>query len=98
MSTKELILERRHRTTVKELQRQWGSVADKAIQEPVVITSNGRDRHVLMGVDEYVKLILETRKSYLVRDLPDPLLGMLEDGLAELRVSEAIPDERHQIK
>lgn len=84
----------RYRTTVKELQRHWGSVADKAIQEPVVITSNGRDRHVLMSVDEYVRLVSETRKAYLVRDMPDPLIAMLDAGLTELRVPQGTSNER----
>lgn len=81
-----LTFEARTRTTVKELQRHWGTVADKAIREPVVITSNGRDRHVLMSVDEYLRLVSESRKAYLVRDLPEPLMTTLEAGLSELQV------------
>lgn len=81
-------LELTTRTTVKDLQRHWGEIADKALLEPVVVTSNGRPRHVLMGVAEYQRLVTESRKAYLVRDLPEPLMAMLEDGLTELRESK----------
>ncbi len=44
------------RISAAELQRQWGRVQDMALAEPVTITSNGRDRMVLLSADEYVRL------------------------------------------
>ena len=38
-----------------ECQRLWGKVQDMAISEPVTITSNGRDRMVLMSTEEYYR-------------------------------------------
>lgn len=94
----QLLLEGRTQTSVKDLQRHWGEVADKALLEPVVITSKGRPRHVLMSVAEYERIISETRKAYWVRDLPEPLLAVLEEGLAELRVPDGTLDDETQIR
>lgn len=80
------------RATVKDLQRRWGEVADRALVEPVVITSHGRARHVLLGVAEYQKLLLEARRASLVRDLPEPLMAVLEEGLGELRAAGDAPE------
>jgi hypothetical protein len=45
-----------------------------------------------MGVAEYQRMVAETRKAYLVRDLPEPLMAALDDGLDELRVPEGTED------
>jgi PHD/YefM family antitoxin component YafN of YafNO toxin-antitoxin module len=42
----------RHVTTA-ELIRSFGIYSDIALSEPVVITKNGRERLVLLNVDEY---------------------------------------------
>jgi prevent-host-death family protein len=41
------------RVSVKELLRNFSLLSDKALQEPLIITKNGRDRLVLVSVDEY---------------------------------------------
>jgi prevent-host-death family protein len=68
-----------------EIQRHWGEVADRALRDPVVITSKGRPRHVLMAYDEYQRLKARDRRAYRIEDLPDDLAQLLEDGLDELR-------------
>jgi prevent-host-death family protein len=44
------------RVSVKELLRNFSLLSDKALSEPVIITKNGRDRLVLVGVEEYLML------------------------------------------
>jgi prevent-host-death family protein len=39
-----------------EFQRKLGLYQDKALAEPVIITKNGRERLVLLSVDEYQRL------------------------------------------
>jgi prevent-host-death family protein len=39
-----------------EFQRNLGLYQDKALAEPVTITKNGRERLVLLSVDEYQRL------------------------------------------
>jgi len=41
------------RVSVKELLRNFSLLSDKALSEPVIITKNGRDRLVLVSVEEY---------------------------------------------
>ena len=42
------------RVSVKELVRNFSFLSDKALNEPVIITKNGRDRLVLVSVEEYL--------------------------------------------
>ncbi len=76
-----------------QIQRNWGSVSDQALRDPVVITAKGRPRHVLMAFDEYERLKARDRQACRLEDLPDDLAAMLEAGLNELRVPEATPDD-----
>ena len=41
------------RVSVKDLLRNFSLLSDKALNEPVIITKNGRDRLVLVSMDEY---------------------------------------------
>jgi PHD/YefM family antitoxin component YafN of YafNO toxin-antitoxin module len=44
------------RVTSKEIVRSFATLGDAALREPVVITKNGRDRLVLMSIEEYERL------------------------------------------
>ena len=41
------------RVSVKELLRNFSLFSDRALNEPVIITKNGRDRLVLVSYEEY---------------------------------------------
>ena len=41
--------------------RNFGSLSDKALTEPVTITKNGRERLVLLSVEEYERLMRRDR-------------------------------------
>jgi len=41
------------RVTTAELIRNFGTYSDIALSEPVIITKNGRERLVLLSVDQY---------------------------------------------
>ena len=45
------------RVTSSEAARNFSQLSDLALSEPVVVTKNGRDRLVLLGIDEYNFLI-----------------------------------------
>jgi len=63
------------RVSVKELLRNFSLLSDKALNEPVIITKNGRDRLVLLSVDEYLLMRdmigPDARTSANVSDNPD---------------------------
>ncbi len=41
------------RVSTADLIRNFGTYSDTALSEPVIITKNGRERLVLLNVDEY---------------------------------------------
>lgn len=53
------------RVTSAQLVRNFGQYSDAALSEPVVIMKNGRDRLVLLGVDEYnfMRAMLDERRE-----------------------------------
>ncbi len=41
------------RISSAQIIRNFGKYSDLALSEPIIVTKNGRDRLVLIGVDEY---------------------------------------------
>lgn len=54
-----------------EFQRHPGRYQDRALVEPVVVTHNGRERLVLLSVDEYHRLKRLDRVTLSARDLSE---------------------------
>ena len=44
------------KVSTAELVRNFGQLSDKALTEPLTITKNGRDRLILLSVEEYARL------------------------------------------
>lgn len=59
------------RVSAAELQRQWGRVQDLALAAPVTVTSNGRDRMVLLSTEEYNRLKRRDRQVLGLGDFTD---------------------------
>ena len=51
------------RLTTAELIRNFGSHSDAALAEPIIITKNGRDRLVLISIEQY-NLLRQALHSY----------------------------------
>lgn len=71
--------------TSAEFQRNLGLYQDKALAEPVTITKNGRERLVLMSVEEYARLKRRDRRVFLTSELPDEWIEAVENA--------KVPDE-----
>ena len=54
-----------------EFIKNYGALADKALQEPVTITRNGRDRLVLISSEEYERMRRRDRRVIRVEDMSD---------------------------
>jgi len=52
-----------------EFQRNIGLYQDKALSEPVFVTRNGRERTVLISVEEYTRLKRRDREALRVEEL-----------------------------
>ncbi|MEO8756206.1 MAG: type II toxin-antitoxin system prevent-host-death family antitoxin [Devosia sp.] len=64
--------------TSAELVRQFARYSDVALSEPVVVTKNGRARHVLLSVTEYERLKRRDQLAFSAADTPDRFLGDIE--------------------
>jgi prevent-host-death family protein len=79
------------RISSADLQKQFGSVADKALTEPVTITRNGRDRLVLMSVEEYDRLKRRDRRVVRLEDFTDEEMALI--ARAEVPAEHAYLDD-----
>jgi len=59
------------RVTQSEFQRAVETLTDRALQEPVTITKDGRDHVVLLSADEYARLRRRDRNVGLAAELPE---------------------------
>ncbi len=68
------------KVTTAEFIKGYGRLADQALSEPVVITKNGRDRLVLISVDEYERLILRDRRVYRAGEVPEDIADAIANA------------------
>ena len=55
-----------------EFQRNFGRYQDEALKQPVSITRNGRDRLVVLAVEEYQRLKRRDRTVQKVAEMNPP--------------------------
>ncbi len=72
------------RVSSAEFQRNFGVYQDKALTEPVAITRNGRQRLVMVSVDEYRRLKRRAREVLPIEALSDADL----DAIARTDMAE----------
>ena len=59
------------RVTSREFQRNFGRFQDEALKSPLSIARNGRDRLVVLSIEEYERLKRRDRRALLVEELSD---------------------------
>jgi prevent-host-death family protein len=77
--------------TVSELQRNIGAAQDSADREPVFITRNGREKYVLLSIDEYRRLKRRDREVLGVDQLSEEDIRAI--ALAEVPAEYAYLDD-----
>ncbi len=65
------------RVTTAEFIKGYGALADKAMSGPVTITKNGRDRLVLISIEEYERLRRRDRRVLLAEDVAEADLALI---------------------
>ncbi len=65
------------RVSTADFIKNFGTLADQALSEPVRITKHGRDRLVVMSAAEYDRLKRRARQVFLSEDLPDHVLELI---------------------
>lgn len=71
--------------------KNYGTLADKALQEPVTITRNGRDRLVLISSEEYHRMRASYRRARRADELADEEIDLISK--AEVPAEYAYLDE-----
>ncbi len=78
--------------TSTEFQRNVGTYTDRALKEPLMITNHGRERLVLISVEDYTRLrMLDNREVLLAEDLPEALIHDLNSRIEKDAAEGVIP-------
>jgi PHD/YefM family antitoxin component YafN of YafNO toxin-antitoxin module len=65
------------KVTTADFIKNYGTLADKALLEPVTITKNGRDRLVLVSADEYARLKRRDRRVVRLEDFTEDEVALI---------------------
>ena len=76
------------RVTTADFIKNYGSLADKALLEPVTITKNGRDRLVVLSAGEYERLKRRDRTVIRAGELT-------EEEIAQIAKAEVPGEHAH---
>lgn len=57
------------KVSTAEFIKNFGTLADKALQEPITITKHGRDRFVLVAAAEYERLERRDRRVVALEEM-----------------------------
>ncbi len=68
-----------------EFQRNFGRYQDEALKHPVSITRNGRDRLVVLSVEEYQRLKRRERVVFKTEDLSEAEMQAITQGGMDAR-------------
>lgn len=63
-----------------EFQRNIGTYQDRALTEPVFVTRNGREKTVLLSVEEYRRLKRRDRDALAVEQFSDAELAAIAEA------------------
>jgi prevent-host-death family protein len=65
------------KVSTAEFIKNYGTLADHALREPVTITRNGRDWLVVLSADEYARLKRRDRRVVRTGELTDEDLALI---------------------
>lgn len=65
------------KVTTADFIKNYGTLADKALSEPVTITKNGRDRLVILSADEYARLKRRDRRVVRLEDFTEEEIALI---------------------
>jgi prevent-host-death family protein len=80
------------KVSAAEFQRNIGRYQDMALLQPIAVTRNGRERTVMISVEEYRRLKRRDRQVLALEDFTDTDIAALEQTTAP-QSSKAFDDE-----
>jgi PHD/YefM family antitoxin component YafN of YafNO toxin-antitoxin module len=72
------------RVSTAEFIKNYGTLADKALMEPVIITKNGRDRLVMVSAEEFERLKRRDRRVVRIADWTEEELALMSKGIEQM--------------
>jgi prevent-host-death family protein len=66
------------KVTSAELVRNFSELSDQALTEPIIITKNGRERLVLLAIEDYQRLKKRERRVWRAGEVPDDIMALIE--------------------
>jgi len=60
--------------------KNYGTLADKALSEPITITKNGRHRLVMLSAEEYARLRRRDRRVVRLEDFSDEEMALIAEA------------------
>lgn len=74
------------RVTIANFTKKYGTLADRALTEPITIMKNGRDCLVILSAEKYERLRRRDRHAALLKELTEAKVGVAE--VDPIRASE----------
>lgn len=71
-------MEKMVKVSSAEFQKNFGRYQDVALTQPVTVTRNGRDRMVMLSVEEYQRLKRRDRRVMSVSDFTEADIAAIE--------------------
>jgi prevent-host-death family protein len=71
------------KVSTAEFIRNYGTLADRALTEPVVITKNGRARLVMLSAEEYQRLKRRDRRVVRLEDFSDEEMAIIANAKSD---------------
>jgi PHD/YefM family antitoxin component YafN of YafNO toxin-antitoxin module len=68
------------KVSTAEFIKNYGTLADKALTEPLTITKNGRDRFVLVEAAEFARLMRRDRKVKRLEDFTPEEMELIKNS------------------
>jgi PHD/YefM family antitoxin component YafN of YafNO toxin-antitoxin module len=65
------------KATTADFIKNYDTLADKALSEPVTITKNGRDRLVMISAEEYARLKRRDRRVVRLEEFTDEEVALI---------------------
>jgi prevent-host-death family protein len=75
----------RHSVSAAEFQRNFGRYQDEALKRPLSITRNGRERLVVLSVEEYQRLKRRDRVVFRTEALSEAEIKAIAEGGMDAR-------------
>jgi prevent-host-death family protein len=81
------------RVSTADFIKNYGTLADKALREPVTITKNGKDRLVLVSAEEFEHMRRSYRRVVRIEEWTDEEIALLDKTIDAIEPNAELDKE-----